>query len=97
MLVIEPKDESCIQLFHHRDGKGYRVQMLGQERARTTRGYDPNEPKQLYLDNRDGSLHPVGIAGHLYYDVNIVCGGIYHPSSQPSTPYQGQPSPEQQM
>jgi hypothetical protein len=66
MLVIEPKDESCIQLFHHRDGKGYRVQMLGQERARTTRGYDPNEPKQLYLDNRDGSLHPVGIAGHLY-------------------------------
>jgi chaperonin cofactor prefoldin len=33
LMITQPEDESCIQLFHNRDGKAYRVQMLGQERA----------------------------------------------------------------
>jgi hypothetical protein len=50
----------------------------------------------LYLENGDGSLFAVGLAGPNDYDRNGVRTGQHHPNSQPNTPYQGQPSPQQQ-
>jgi hypothetical protein len=60
---------------------------------RTTRGYDPREPEAMYLDNGDGSLYPVGIAGPKDYDQFGNRLGRHHPDSPPQYPdHPGQPS-----
>jgi hypothetical protein len=99
-MMTQPSDESCIQLFHNRDGNGYRVETTrprSARRPRTTRGYDPNEPEYLYMDNGEGSLYAVGVAGPDDYDANGVRRGLHHEHSQPNTPYKGQPSPQRQQ
>jgi hypothetical protein len=62
---------------------------------RTTRGYDPREPEAMYLDNGDGSLYPVGMAGPKDYDQYGNRLGRHHPDSPPQYPdNHGQPSPQ---
>jgi hypothetical protein len=59
--------------------------------TRTTRGYDPNEPEQLYLHNGDGSLYHAGQAGPGDYDANGVRRGGHHSNY---THHLGPPSPQ---
>jgi hypothetical protein len=64
---------------------------------RTTRGYDPKEPEALYLNNGDGSLYPVGMAGPKDYDQFGNRLGHHHPDSPPQYPsHYGPPSPKRQ-
>ena len=87
-MLTQPNDYDGRVLFqdipHPHPGSPHRPR-------RTTRGYDPHEPEQLYADNGDGSLYPVGYAGPNDYHRYGVRRGMHHSDSQNSTPIQGPP------
>lgn len=84
-MITQPTDAENRQS-HQKERHGY---------ARTTRGYDPKEPEQLYLRDGDGSLYPVGQAGPQDYDIHGVRRGAHHPNSPPNSRYHSrQPSPQ---
>ena len=87
LMITQPDDGSSVKLFQDPDGKEYR-------QVRNPRGYDPNRPQLLYMDNGDGSLYSVGVAGPDDFDNSGIRRGLYHPSSQPTSPFKAPFSPQ---
>jgi len=90
LMITQPDDSSSVKLFQDPEGNGYRS-------VRNPQGYDPNCPQYLYMDNGDGSLYSVGLAGPDDFDMNRIRRGLYHPLSQPTSPYTAPFSPQRPM